>query len=211
MTLEKYFGHICKSGSQFAPVNWLAHELWLFFSPGAETSAAGKCHERGLAQALQHMAFAITTYPELRWHWVGSFHQLLLNFVFLKSWLLSVFSFNKFLQYLITDSLCYCWRNSCIYISTCCRHNPPIREAVGSYVFSILVELQHNCISGISVGSTQALKSFGVPKYSWQSAKDQLEAFSLASWRHLDTPCNAFCPHAQSGFRVIPLRILSFY
>lgn len=160
MTLEKYFGHICKSGSQFAPVNWLAHELWLFFSPGAETSAAGKCHERGLAQALQHMAFAITTYPELRWHWVGSFHQLLLNFVFFKSRLLSVFSFNKFLQYLITDSLCYCSRNSCIYISTCCRHNPPIREAVGSYVFSILVELQHNCISGISVGSTQALKSF---------------------------------------------------
>lgn len=88
------------------------------------------------------------------------FHQLLWNFVFFKCRLLSVFCFDTFLQYLITGSLCYCSRNSCVYVSTCYRHNPPFWAAVGSYIFSLLGELQHNCISGVSVGSAQALKSF---------------------------------------------------
>ena len=78
MTLEKYLGHICRSGSHFAPVNWLAQELQLLFSSSAETSAAGKWHEHGLAQALQHtelhvvlfhVALTITKYPELCRHW----------------------------------------------------------------------------------------------------------------------------------------------
>lgn len=86
-----------------------------------------------------------------------SFHQILLKFVFFITQLLSVFSFDTFLQYLITGSLCYCSHNSCTFISTCYRHNPPFWAAVDSYIFSLLVELQHSCIS---VGSTQALKIF---------------------------------------------------
>lgn len=152
MTLERYFGHICKSSSQFAPVNWLAYELWLFFSRSAETSAAGKCHEHGLAQALQHMAllhvaFAITKCPELSWHW-DIFNNL--------SWILCS---------QLVASL-FLWHISAVlnhrqpllllmqYISTCYRRNT-FWAAAG--IFSLLVELQHNCIS---VGSTQAFRSF---------------------------------------------------
>lgn len=68
--------------------------------------------------------------------------------------LLPVFSFDTFLQYLITGSLCYCSCNLCMYISTCIRGNT-FWAAAG--IFSLLVELQHNCIS---VESTQAFRSF---------------------------------------------------
>lgn len=69
--------------------------------------------------------------------------------------LFSVFSFDTFLQYLLTGSLCYCSCNLWTYIFTCYRHNTSFLAAAG--MSSPLVELQHNCIS---VGSIQAFRSF---------------------------------------------------
>lgn len=152
--------------------------------------------------------------PDLCWHW-DILHQIPLKFVFFIPQLLSVFSFDTFLQSLITGSLCYCSHNTCIYISTCSSHNSTFWAAVDSYIFSLLVELQYNCTSGIPGGIRTGIEGL----FGCQSVPGNLQNTSLqhfgpsreSTWTFLEMSSSHLHSVLLASFIVMPLRILRFY